>query len=107
MNYLSLSNIAMIYLLGVALIAFRFGHGPSILMSFISVAAFELFFIPPRWLFLISNSQNLITFVVMLAVALIISNLASNLRFQVRIATHRERTAITGESLRTVTQDFR
>lgn len=90
-NYLSLSNIAMLYLLGVAIIATRFGRGPSVLASFISVGLFDFYFVAPTWSFIASNSQYLITFTVMLTVALIISNLTSNLRYQARIAVHRER----------------
>lgn len=90
-NFLSLSNIALLYVLGIALIASKYGRGPSILASFISVAIFDLYFVAPKWSFVVSNSQYFLTFLVMLAVALIISNLTSSLRYQARIAMHRER----------------
>ncbi len=92
-RHLELTNIVMLYLLGVVLVAFRFGRGPSILSSVLSVSAFDFFFVPPFYTFAVSDAQYLLTFVVMLAVALVISNLASDMRYQARVATLRERRA--------------
>ena len=92
-NYLELTNIIMLYLLSVMLIAFRFGRGPAILSSVLSVAAFDFFFVPPKFTFAVSDTQYLLTFAVMLAVALAISQLTSNMRYQARVATLRERRA--------------
>jgi two-component system, OmpR family, sensor histidine kinase KdpD len=83
----------MLYLLSVMLVAFRFGHGPAILSSVISVAAFDFFFVPPKFTFAVSDTQYLLTFVVMLAVALAISQLTANMRYQARVATSREQRA--------------
>ena len=80
----------MIYLLGVMLVAMRLGRGPSVLAAVLSVAAFDFFFVPPRWSFAVSDTQYLVTFAVMLAVGLIISNLAANMRAQAAIAGYRE-----------------
>jgi len=84
------TNIAMLYLLAVALIAMRLGRGPAVLSSFLSVAAFDFFFVPPRFSFSVTDVQYLLTFAVMLTVALVIGTLASNLRYQARVAAHRE-----------------
>jgi two-component system sensor histidine kinase KdpD len=91
--HLELTNIVMLYLLSVVLVAFRFGRGPGILSSVLSVAAFDFFFVPPRFTFAVTDVQYLLTFAVMLAVALVISNLASDMRYQARVATLRERRA--------------
>ncbi len=48
---------------------------------------------PPRFAFAISNVQYLLTFAVMLAVGLIVGQLTAGLRFQARVATHREERA--------------
>ena len=40
-------HLIMVYLLGVVVVATRFGPGPSVLASVLSVAAFDFFFIPP------------------------------------------------------------
>ena len=88
--YLDLANIAMLFLLVVVLVAVRFGRGPSVLATCVSVACFDFFFVPPRFTFAISDFQYLITFGVMLAVGLITGHLTANLRFQARVASHRE-----------------
>ena len=89
--YFALSNLIMVYLLGVGLVAHRHGRGPSILASVLSVISFDFFFVPPRFSFAVSDTEYLVTFAVMLSVALIISSLASSVRLQARIASHRER----------------
>jgi two-component system sensor histidine kinase KdpD len=90
-KHLDLSNIIMLYLLAVVAVAVRFGRGPSVLASFIAVAVFDFFFVPPRMSFSVSDTQYLITFVVMLSVSLTISQLTVRMGFAARIATHRER----------------
>ena len=42
--YFALSNLIMVYLLGVGLVAHRHGRGPSILASVLSVVSFDFFF---------------------------------------------------------------
>ncbi|HEY8067672.1 MAG TPA: sensor histidine kinase KdpD [Burkholderiales bacterium] len=86
-----LVNVAMVYLLAVVLIAFRFGRGPAVLASVFGVASFDFFFVPPQLSFAVSDIQYLLTFIIMLAVALIISNLAASVRLQANVAGHRER----------------
>ena len=88
--YLDLANIAMLFLLVVVLVAVRFGRGPSVLATCVSVACFDFFFVPPRFTFAISDLQYLVTFAVMLVVGLITGHLTSDLRFQARVASHRE-----------------
>jgi two-component system sensor histidine kinase KdpD len=89
--YLDLANIAMMFLLVVVLVAVRFGRGPSVLATCVSVACFDFFFVPPRFTFAVTDFQYLITFIVMLAVGLITGHLTSDLRFQARVASHREK----------------
>ncbi|TFW31204.1 DUF4118 domain-containing protein, partial [Duganella callida] len=85
------ANIAMLFLLVVVLVAVRFGRGPSVMATCVSVACFDFFFVPPRFTFAVTDFQYLITFVVMLAVGLITGHLTADLRFQARVASHRER----------------
>ena len=90
-NDLDLTNIAMLFLLAVALLATRLGRGPAVLASVCSVALFDYFFVPPRFSFDVSHTQYLLTFVVMLAVALIITHLTAGIRQQAQAAARRER----------------
>ena len=88
--YLDLANIVMLFLLTVVLVAVRLGRGPAVVATVVGVAAFDFFFVPPRFSFAVSDFQYLVTFAVMLAVGLITAHLTSNLRYQARVASHRE-----------------
>ena len=91
--YFDLANIVMLFLLTVVLTAVRWGRGPAVLAAFVSVATFDFFFVPPRFSFAVTDFQYLLTFAVMLAVALIIGQLTAGLRYQARVASHREERA--------------
>ena len=90
---LELSNLVMVFLLGVVFIAMRYGRGPSIVASLLGVGIFDLFFVAPYLSFSPANSQYLITLLAMLVVAIVISNLMINVKSQARIAAYRERMA--------------
>jgi two-component system sensor histidine kinase KdpD len=87
------SNIVAIFILTVVLVAVRFGRGPAALAAVLSVCAFDFFFVPPRLSFAVSDVQYLLTFFIMLAVGLITGQLTAGLRFQARVASHREERA--------------
>jgi len=86
-----LSNLVMVYLLGVTLSGLRLGRGPSVLVSLLNVAAFDFFFVPPRYTFAITDGQYFVTFAVMLIIALVIASLMASIRQQTRVAGARER----------------
>ena len=88
--YLDLANIIMLFLLMVLLTAIRFGRGPAVLAAFLSVALFDFFLVPPRLSFAVEDVQYLITFAVMLTVALTTAHLAANLRQQAEAASQKE-----------------
>lgn len=75
----------MLFLLGVVFIAFRFGRGPSVLAAVLNVAAFDFFFVPPRFTFAVSDVQYLVTFGVMLIVGLVTGYLTAGLRYQAQV----------------------
>jgi len=85
------SDLIMLYLVGIMLAAVRFGRGPSTLTTLLSVAAFDLFYVPPYLTFAVSDADYVLTFAVMLAVGLLISTLTSRIRMQVEAARVRER----------------
>jgi two-component system sensor histidine kinase KdpD len=86
-----LSNLIMVYLLGVIGVAARSGPGPSVLASLLSVAAFDFFFVPPYFTFAVADAQYFVTFAVMLVVALVISGFTVRTRAQAESARRRER----------------
>lgn len=84
--YVSLSNLIMIYLLGIVIVALFGRTGPSNLASILSVLAFDFFFVPPRFSFAVANFQYFITLLTMLLIAQIISHLTILARRQAETA---------------------
>jgi two-component system sensor histidine kinase KdpD len=82
-----------IFILTVVLVAVRFGRGAAALAAVLSVCSFDFFFVPPRFSFAVSDVQYILTFIIMLAVGLITGQLTAGLRFQARVAGHREERA--------------
>ena len=89
--YFALTNLVMVYLLGATVAALRLGRGPAIFSAIANVAALDFCFVPPRFTFAVSNLEYLLTFAVMLAMALVIATLVANVRAQTRVAGARER----------------
>lgn len=85
------TNLAMVYLAGVVAVSLQLGRGPSILGAFLSIAAFDFCFVPPHWRFSVDDTQYLLTFLVMLLTALVISTLTARVQFQAESARRRER----------------
>ena len=89
-SFFDVANIVMLFLLAVVGVAVKFGRGPAVLAAFLNVAAFDYFFVAPVLSFAVSDAQYVLTFAVMLLVGLVIGQLTAGLRYQARIATHRE-----------------
>lgn len=90
LGLLELSNIVMLFLLAVVGVGLVFGRGPAVLAAFLGVGLFDLFFVPPRFTFAVSDVQYLVTFGVMLVVALVVGQLTAGLKRQAEAATQRE-----------------
>ncbi|MBN3757957.1 DUF4118 domain-containing protein [Paraburkholderia sp. Tr-20389] len=87
---IDLTNLVMLYLLGVIFTAVKLGRGPGVMLSFLSVAAFDFFFVPPRMSLSVSDTQYLLTFFGMLLTSLVIGHLTSSLRREASVARRRE-----------------
>ncbi|CAB3794666.1 DUF4118 domain-containing protein [Paraburkholderia fynbosensis] len=87
---IDLANLVMLYLLGVIFTAVKLGRGPGVVLSFLSVAAFDFFFVPPRMSLSVSDTQYVLTFFGMLLTSLVISHLTSSLRREASVARRRE-----------------
>ncbi len=84
------TNLVVIYLLSVVLAAILLGRGPAIMVSILSVAAFDYFFVPPQFTFVVSDTEYLLTFFGLLGVGLVISYLTAQVREQAEAAQRRE-----------------
>jgi two-component system sensor histidine kinase KdpD len=88
-------DAAMLYLLAVVIAAARYGRGPSVLAGLLAVAAFDLTFVEPFGTFSVTDVRYLLTFVMMLVVALVMGGLTTRVREQASVARLRERRAST------------
>lgn len=77
--FISPTNLVMLYLLAVVIAAVRFGRGSAMVAAMLSVVAFDVFFVPPRFTFAVSDAEYLITFVGLFMVGGVIANLAARL----------------------------
>ncbi len=89
--YFERLDIAMIYLLGVVIIASRASKWPSLFAALLSVAAFDYFFVTPYYTFAVNDVRYVITFSVMFIVSFVISRLTLRVRQQAEAARLRER----------------
>ena len=89
-HVLDLANIVMLFLLTVFLVAAFLGRGPALLASFLAVALFDFFFVPPQLSFDVADAQYLVTFAVMLSVGLATAHLTSRIAEQVGQARAKE-----------------
>jgi two-component system sensor histidine kinase KdpD len=85
------TNLVMLYLTTVIISAIFLGRGPSLLAAVASVVAFDLFLVPPYLTFGVSDTQYIITFIVLFVISLIVSSLTARVREQAEAAIQRER----------------
>jgi two-component system sensor histidine kinase KdpD len=91
-QYLSITNVALVFLTAVLIAAIRFGLLPSLYACLISVLAYNFFFLPPLYTFTIADRENIVALFFFLVVAVIASNLAARTRSQMVAARARVRT---------------
>lgn len=106
-----LVNIAMVYLLGVVLVALRHGRTASVASAVLCVAAFDYLFVPPQGTFSVDDVQYLLTFGIMVAVALVVSALMAarqrQSEAQARLAVEAETERIRSALLASISHDLR
>jgi two-component system sensor histidine kinase KdpD len=86
----ALTEIALVYLLGVVVVSVRFTFGASVLAAVLGIAAFDFLFYPPYLSFDVRDVGATVTFAVMFGVAIIVSALTKRIRDQAATATQRE-----------------
>lgn len=89
--YFELLDLVMVYLLGIVVVAIRTSHWPALAATFLSIGAFDFFFVPPYYTLAVADVRHAVTFAVMLVVALVISGLTLRVREQAEAARRRER----------------
>lgn len=82
-NSLEPTNIVMFYLLVVVFAAIRYGRGPAVATSIVSVLVFDFFLVPPYLTFSVNHIQYVFTFIAFLVVGIVVSTFASKVREQI------------------------
>ena len=77
---IDLSNVALLYVLGVVVMAVSFGRGPAVATALYSALCFAYVFVPPHFSLAITELQYLLAAMIMLVVALIVGHLTSRLK---------------------------
>ena len=85
-----LPDVVMLHLLGIIVIAMRYGFGPSIAATVLGVILVDFFFVPPYFSLTVYDFQYVVTFAVMFVVAVVISSLTKRIRDQADAARGRE-----------------
>jgi K+-sensing histidine kinase KdpD len=87
---LALSLVPIAYLIPVIIAATRWGIWPATLASVAATAAADFFFVLPLYSFSIDDPQEAVDLILFLIVALVSSNLASQLRRETEMLRRRE-----------------
>lgn len=85
-----LVNIAMVYLLPVVWVALRHTRGAAVCCALASVLAFDVLFVPPQGTITVDDAQYLLTFAILVAVAVVVSGLVERARRQARAQAQAE-----------------
>jgi two-component system sensor histidine kinase KdpD len=91
--HVSLTSLAMVYVLAVAVAAYKLDWIGSSVCAVAAVTALNFFFVPPRWTFEVESQEHFIALGAMLVVALAISHLATGLRRETDLARLNEQRA--------------
>lgn len=104
-------NIAMVYVLAVVIIALSFSRGAAIACSILCVIAFDVVFVPPRGALTVHDVQYLLTFAIMLMLAVVISELTARgrrqLEAQAALALEAETQRVRSTLLASISHDIR
>ena len=91
--YFDPASLIMVYLSGVVYVSLRSRRITAMATIVASILLFDLIFVAPRWSFKPTDAQYYFTFVVMMAVGLLITELAGRARMQAVVANARARRA--------------
>lgn len=79
LSVLGLASAALLFLLPVLYAATRGGIGPGLFSALSGAGAYNFFLLPPRFTFRVHGLDNLVSLVVLVAVAIVTSRLATRL----------------------------
>jgi two-component system, OmpR family, sensor histidine kinase KdpD len=83
-------SVALIYLLTVTIAGVSLRRGPTLLLAALSAILWNFLFIPPVYTFYISQTHDVMMFIMFFVVALVIGHLTTRLRDRERLEHRRE-----------------
>ena len=89
-GYLEITNVLMIYLVGILAVVIKGGQGPSTFASVLGVLSFDYFIVPPQFHFAPTDTQYVLTLGVILLFTLTISKQMEHNRRQTTILRLKE-----------------
>lgn len=90
-RWLGLSDLSLVFMLAVVLVATRSSTGPALLTAVLCVLAYNFFFIEPRYTLYINARDGVATVLLFLAAAMLAGRLASRLAMQVQALRESQR----------------
>lgn len=106
-RHFELSEVIMVYLLGIMAVSVWLGRGPALLAATLSVAAFDFCFVPPTFTFRVADMRFVFTFAVMFIVGLVLSGLSGEVKRQADRAVRAEKEALRSALLNSISHDLR
>lgn len=94
-----LDDVLMLYVLGIVLVSMRWSLGPSISTAIASVLCFDWFFVPPFHTFAVADPRHLVTFAVVVVIAVVVNRLTKRVHDQAARA-HDAQRRVEAEQLR-------
>jgi len=89
----ALGSVGMLFLVPVLLSAVSYGLRPALFAAFFSALCYNFFFLPPLYTLTIADPNNVLSFGVLLFVAIIAGNLAARVRAEANLAAKRAQVA--------------
>jgi two-component system sensor histidine kinase KdpD len=90
--FFGMQNAAPVFLTAIVAVASRFGLWPSLLASVAASLSYNFFFMEPIYTFTIGDPMNVAAFIFFIITAVLVSNLAAQLRMQAILSAGRART---------------
>jgi two-component system sensor histidine kinase KdpD len=93
LGFRQITNISMLYLVAVLVVAVAYGRLPAIVASILAFLALNWFFVPPTHQLIVANVEELFSLVLFLVTAVVTGTLAARERARAQEAEHREQDA--------------
>ncbi len=91
-QFVGVASVALVFLTAVLTSALAYGLWPSLAACLASMAAYNFFFLPPLYTFVIADPENVVALFFFAVVAVIVSNLTARVRDQAVTAQQRSKT---------------